>query len=134
MDLSCMDTQSSTSIASLKDATSHDVTSVKALFNLLDSGLITASKQKGRHVLGKAASQASITDWLDKLCSDTLNDDLSDTQELIPPSEDVLLKQDTSIYDFPDADLSQVSHTTLTPDFCTSNCKFPVFHDTNSYN
>jgi hypothetical protein len=67
-----------------------------------------------------------ITDWLDKSCSDALNDDLSDIQELIPPTED-MLKRDTSIYDFPDADLeSQVSHTTLTPNICTS--KFPVFH------
>ena len=133
VDLSCMDTQFSTSIASPKDETSKDVTSVKALFNLLDSGLITASKQKRRHVLGKAASQASITDWLDKSCNDTLNNDLSNTQELISPSEDIL-KRDTSIYDFPDADLSQVSHTTLAPDFCPSNCEFPVFHDTPSYN
>ena len=53
VDLSCMDTQSSTSIASLKDETSHDVTSVKALFNLLDSGLIIASKQKGGTCLAR---------------------------------------------------------------------------------
>ena len=79
---------------------------------------------------GKAASQASITDWLEKSCNDTLTDGLSDMQELIPPTEN-MLEHDTSIYDFPDTDLEsevcQVSHSILTPNFCTN--KFKVFHN-----
>ena len=51
-------------------------------------------------------------------------------QELIPPAEN-MLEQDTSIYDFPDTDLesevSQVSHSILTPNFCTN--KFKVSHN-----
>ena len=67
------------------------------MFNLLDSGLIRASKQKCRQVPGKAASQASITDWLEKSCNDTLTDGLSDMQELIPPAEN-MLKGTVSVY------------------------------------
>ena len=72
VDVSCLNTQCSTSIAPLKEETSCDVTSVKALFNLLDSGLIRASRQKCSQVLGKTESQASITDWLEKSCNNIL--------------------------------------------------------------